>query len=155
MLNRRANHLLKDTCRSTLAHPGQPNHPPTKKAPTPFSEQADGGRGCGAALVSGDPLEEAAMLQADDEDSRKLFSIRNLDEVEVYFTNPPPPKYRFRLVDKLVRFAVGQGSCPYSRWHSWLATLETMFLPAVEILDDIALRVSDSEPSRHYVRDEA
>src|SRR5882762_1822781 len=50
MLNRRANHLLKDTCRSTLAHPGQPNHPPTKKAPTPFSEQADGGRGCG--LVS-------------------------------------------------------------------------------------------------------
>jgi hypothetical protein len=36
-----------------------------------------------------------------------------------------------------------------------LATLETMFLPAVEILDDIALRVSDSEPSRHYVRDEA
>jgi hypothetical protein len=46
MLNRRPNHLLKDTCRSTLAHPEQPNHPSTKKAPTPSSEQADGGRGC-------------------------------------------------------------------------------------------------------------
>ena len=53
------------------------------------------------------------MLQADDEDSRKLFSIRNLDEVEVYFTNLTP-EYRFRLVDKLVTFAIGQGPYPYS-----------------------------------------
>lgn len=31
------------------------------------------------------------MLQADDEDLRKLFSICNLDKVEVYFTNLPSP----------------------------------------------------------------
>jgi translation initiation factor 4G len=107
MLSRRANRITERHV-STLAHREQPNHPPTKKLLLlPRSKLTE------ATLVSGDPLEEEAMLQADDEDSRKLFSIRNLDEVEVYFTNLTP-EYRFRLVDKLVRFAIGQGPYPYS-----------------------------------------
>jgi translation initiation factor 4G len=61
-------------------------------------------------------LEEAAMLQADakiDEDSRGFFLAFNLEEAEVYFTNLTP-EYRFRLVDKLVASAIGQGPYPYS-----------------------------------------
>jgi hypothetical protein len=41
-------------------------------------------------------------------------AFHNLDEVEVYFTNLPLPEYRFRLDDKLVTFAIGQGPYPYS-----------------------------------------
>jgi hypothetical protein len=54
-------------------------------------------------------LNRRANHLTESEEALLHFSIRNLDEVEVYFTNLTP-EYRFRLVDKLFTFAIIQGS---------------------------------------------
>jgi translation initiation factor 4G len=50
-------------------------------------------------------MSEADALKKIDEDSKEFFGVRNLEEAEVYFTNLPA-EHRFRLVNKLVSFAL-------------------------------------------------
>jgi translation initiation factor 4G len=112
-----------------------------------------------AAPASADPseedeAEEAGMSEADakkkiDEDSKEFFSVRNLEEAEVYFTNLTP-EHRFRLVDNLVTSAIESKeadaqlvgdlfSHAVSKDLCSMATLEEGFLPTAEILDDVAI----------------
>jgi translation initiation factor 4G len=101
-----------------------------------------------------DEAEESGMSEADakkkiDEDSKEFFSVRNLEEAEVYFTNLTP-EHQFRLVDKLVTSAIESKEADaqlvadlFSRAVSKdlcsSATLEDGFLPTAEVLDDIAI----------------
>ncbi|CDO68855.1 hypothetical protein BN946_scf185035.g8 [Trametes cinnabarina] len=84
-----------------------------------------------------------------EEDSKEFFSIRDLDEAEVYFTKLPA-EHRHLLVDKLVTRAVESKEADaqlvadlFERAHSKNlcspATFEQGFLPTAEIIDDIAI----------------
>lgn len=121
-----------------------PRSKPTEEEPAPVS----------ADPSEEDEAEEAGMSEADakkkiDEDSKEFFSVRNLEEAEVYFTNLTF-EHRFRLVDKLVTSAIESKEADaqlvadlFSRAVSKdlcsMATLEEGFLPTAEILDDIAI----------------
>jgi translation initiation factor 4G len=83
------------------------------------------------------------------EDSKEFFSVRNLDEAEVYFTKLPPV-HHFRLVDKLANSAVESKESDaqlVSEFFSRAATkklctpaaLEDGLSPISEAIDDIAI----------------
>ncbi|PCH35557.1 hypothetical protein WOLCODRAFT_27969 [Wolfiporia cocos MD-104 SS10] len=83
------------------------------------------------------------------EDSKEFFSIRDLGEAEVYFTKLPS-EHRFRLVDKLVSYAIESKEVDaqlvadfFSRAASKNLcspqSFEDGFAPVAEILDDIAI----------------
>ncbi|KAI0368980.1 hypothetical protein BV20DRAFT_997562 [Pilatotrama ljubarskyi] len=84
-----------------------------------------------------------------EEDSKEFFSIRDLDEAEVYFTKLPA-EHRHLLVDKLVTRAVESKEADaqlvadlFERAHAKNlaspATFEEGFIPTAEIIDDIAI----------------
>ncbi|KAL7277807.1 hypothetical protein ACG7TL_008751 [Trametes sanguinea] len=84
-----------------------------------------------------------------EEDSKEFFSIRDLDEAEVYFTKLPA-EHRHLLVDKLVTRAVESKEADaqlvadlFERAHAKNlcspATFEEGFMPTAEIIDDIAI----------------
>lgn len=101
-----------------------------------------------------DEVEETGMSEADakkkiDEDSKEFFSVRNLEEAEEYFTHLTD-EHRFRLVDKLVLSAIESKeadaqlvgnllSRAVSKGLCEMATLEDGFMPAAELLGDIAI----------------
>ena len=83
------------------------------------------------------------------EDSKEFFSVRNLDEAEVYFS-ALPSQHHHKLVDKLVSTAVESKEADaqlvgnfFSRAASKElcspAAFEDGFAPIAEIIDDIAI----------------
>ncbi|KAL6305170.1 hypothetical protein BKA93DRAFT_780253 [Sparassis latifolia] len=83
------------------------------------------------------------------EDSKEFFSVRDLGEAEVYFTKLPS-EHRWRLVDKLVSLAIeskesdaqlvaGLFSRAVAKNLCSPNSFEEGFMPAAEILDDIAI----------------
>ncbi|OAX34391.1 ARM repeat-containing protein [Rhizopogon vinicolor AM-OR11-026] len=106
---------------------------------------------------SDDALERAptSMSEADakkkiDEDVNEFFTVRNLEEADVYFINLPR-EHRFRLVDKLVEFALESKEEEDARLVGELfarvtsngqctpEVFEDGFIPMAEFLDDIAI----------------
>lgn len=84
-------------------------------------------------------------------DLKEFFIVRNLEEAEYYFIDLPA-EYHFRLVDKLVTFAIESKVADaqlvgdlfnraVSKGLCSLASFEEGFLPTAEILDDIAIYV--------------
>lgn len=100
------------------------------------------------------PAAPPAMTEAEAktriaEDSKEFFSIRDLDEAEVYFTKLPV-EHRHRLVDKLVSSAIESKQADAELVASLLdraisknlcspSSLEEGFMPVAEILDDIVI----------------
>jgi len=94
------------------------------------------------------------MLEADAkkrivEDAMEFFSVRNLDEAELYFTNLTD-EHRFRLVDKLVTLAIESKEVDAQLVGDFFSraaykklcsphSFEKGFLPTAEILGDIAI----------------
>ena len=83
------------------------------------------------------------------EDSKEFFSIRDLDEAEVYFTKLPS-QHRWLLVDKLVTSAIESKEADAQLVGDFFSRavsknlcspdhLEKGFMPTAEILDDIAI----------------
>ncbi|KAI0359607.1 hypothetical protein OH77DRAFT_1472942 [Trametes cingulata] len=104
-------------------------------------EGAEEGSGAGMSV-------EEAKTRIE-EDSKEFFSIRDLDEAEVYFTKLPA-EHRHLLVDKLVTRAVESKEADaqlvadlFDRAHAKNlaspATFEEGFMPTAEIIDDIAI----------------
>ncbi|CAL1711468.1 unnamed protein product [Somion occarium] len=99
---------------------------------------------------SGTPsMSEAEAKKKIDEDSKEFFSIRDLDEAEVYFTKLPV-EHRHLLIDKLVTGAIESKEADsqlvadlfhraFSKNLCSPATFEEGFTPTAEILDDIAI----------------
>ncbi|KAF9811092.1 hypothetical protein IEO21_06669 [Rhodonia placenta] len=104
----------------------------------------------------GDAPSAPSMIEAEanvriKEDSKEFFSIRDLDEAEVYFTKLPT-EHRFRLVDKLVTSAIESKeadaqlvaslfSRALSRNSCSPHSFEEGFTPTADILDDIVIDV--------------
>jgi translation initiation factor 4G len=120
-----------------------PRSKPTEEEPAPASAEAS---------EDGD-IDESVMSEADakriEKDSEEFFSVRNLEEAEVYFTNLTD-KHRFRLVDKLVTIAIESKEVDAqlvgdlfrhaaSKDLCSPASFEDGLLPTAEILDDIAI----------------
>ncbi|EMD33161.1 hypothetical protein CERSUDRAFT_118223 [Gelatoporia subvermispora B] len=83
------------------------------------------------------------------EDSKEFFSIRDLDEAEVYFTKLPS-QHRWRLVDKLVSSAIESKEADAQLVADFFdravskdlcspSSFEEGFAPVAEVLDDIAI----------------
>lgn len=97
---------------------------------------------------------QMTMTEADakariEEDSKEFFSIRDLDEAEVYFTKLPS-EHRSKLVDKLVTSAIESKQADAELVASLLdravsknmcspTSLEEGFMPVAEGLDDIVI----------------
>ena len=106
----------------------------------------------GAELTAGG----SAMTEADAktrvaEDSKEFFSIRDLEEAEVYFTKLPA-EYRHKLVDKLVTTAIDAKEADVALVADLFArateknwcpadAFEEGFMPTAEFLDDIVIDV--------------
>ncbi|TBU40170.1 hypothetical protein BD309DRAFT_1003254 [Dichomitus squalens] len=99
---------------------------------------------------SGAPsMSESEAKTRIEEDSKEFFSIRDLEEAEVYFTKLPS-EHRHLLVDKLVTKAIESKEADaqlvaslFDRAHSRNlcspTSFEEGFLPTAEILDDIVI----------------
>ena len=85
------------------------------------------------------------------EDSKEFFSIRDLDQAEVYFTKLPS-EHRWMLVDKLVSSAIESKETDAQLVSDFFSRavsknlcspyhLEKGFIPTAKILDDIAIDV--------------
>ncbi|OSX57999.1 hypothetical protein POSPLADRAFT_1049731 [Postia placenta MAD-698-R-SB12] len=120
-----------------------PNSDETKADSTPTPSEA------GGDPPSAPPMTEAEANVMIKEDSKEFFSIRDLNEAEVYFTKLPS-EHRFRLVDKLVTSAIESKeadaqlvaslfSRALSRNSCSPHSFEEGFMPTAEILDDIAI----------------
>ena len=94
-------------------------------------------------------ITEEEAVKKINEDIKEFFSVRNLDEAEVYFTNLPPV-HHFRLVDKLVSSAVESKESAAQLVADFFARAATKKLctatafedglsPISEIIDDIAI----------------
>jgi len=101
-------------------------------------------------------VEEKAKRMSEDDakkridgDSKEFFAVRDLEEAEVYFTRLTD-QHHFRLVDKLVTFAIESREVDaqlvgdfFSRAASKglcsQVSFEQGFMPTAEILDDIAI----------------
>ncbi|KAI1791200.1 ARM repeat-containing protein [Ganoderma leucocontextum] len=94
-------------------------------------------------------LSEAEATVRIEEDSKELFSVRDLQEAEVYFTKLPS-EHRHLLVDKLVNRAIESKQADaqlvadlfdraISRNLCSPASFEEGFTPTAEIIDDIAI----------------
>ena len=103
----------------------------------------------GAESTTGGHMSEAEAKTRIEEDSKEFFSIRDLDEAEVYFTKLPS-EHRHLLVDKLVSKAIESKAADaqlvadlfdraVSRNLCSPASFEEGFMPTAEILDDIAI----------------
>ncbi|EPT00347.1 hypothetical protein FOMPIDRAFT_1163031 [Fomitopsis schrenkii] len=95
------------------------------------------------------PMSEAEAKTRVGEDSKEFFSIRDLDEAEVYFMKLPS-KYRWLLVDKLVASAIESKEADAQLVGDFFSQaalknicspdhLEKGFVCTAEILDDIAI----------------
>jgi len=95
-------------------------------------------------------MPEADAKKKIDENVKKIFTIRNLEEADVYFINIPR-EHRFQLVDKLVESALESKEEEDARLVGELfarvasngqctpEVFEDGFIPMVEFLDDIAV----------------
>ncbi|KAG1718156.1 hypothetical protein EDB19DRAFT_1921208 [Suillus lakei] len=94
-------------------------------------------------------LSEADAKKKVDEDVKEFFAVRNLNEADDYFLKLPH-EHRFRLVDKLVAFALESREADArlvgdffaqatSNGQCTLEVFEGGFMPTVEFLDDIAI----------------
>ncbi|THH33090.1 hypothetical protein EUX98_g1117 [Antrodiella citrinella] len=103
------------------------------------------------ASEAGPSMTEAEAKKQVEEDIKEFFSVRDLDEAEVYFTKLPT-EHRHRLVDKLISDAIerkeadselvaGLFSRAASKNFCSPATFEEGFAPIAEFLDDIAVDV--------------
>ncbi len=104
----------------------------------------------GAESTSGGPsLTETEAKTRVEEDSKEFFSIRDLDEAEVYFTKLPSES-RHLLVDKLVTKAIESKEADAKLVEDFFnravsknlcspQSLEDGFTPNAEILDDIVI----------------
>ncbi|KAI8970822.1 hypothetical protein BD414DRAFT_501765 [Trametes punicea] len=103
----------------------------------------------GGESTSGPSMSVEEAKTRIEEDSKEFFSIRDLDEAEVYFTKLPA-EHRHLLVDKLVTRAVESKETDaqlvadlfdraYSKNLCSPATFEEGFAPTAEIIDDIAI----------------
>ncbi|TDL22991.1 hypothetical protein BD410DRAFT_769393 [Rickenella mellea] len=125
----------------------KPNVNDAKTDETPAASEAgsddEGGKDAAPAMS-----EEEATRQIG-QDVKEFFAIRNLEEAETYWTKLPV-KHRFRLVDKLVTFAIESKEADAKLVAEFFdlavtkdlcppASFEDGFLPTIEILDDIAI----------------
>jgi translation initiation factor 4G len=121
-----------------------PRDKPTEEEPAPASEEASEGE-------VGDSVMSKADAKRIETDTEEFFSVRNLEEAEVYFTNITD-KHRFRLVDKFVAIAIeskevdAQLVGDFFRHAAFKklcspASFEEGFLRTAEVLDDIAVDV--------------
>ncbi|KAI0767077.1 hypothetical protein C8Q74DRAFT_1354942 [Fomes fomentarius] len=104
----------------------------------------------GAESTSGGPsLTETEAKTRIEEDSKEFFSIRDLDEAEIYFTKLPS-EFRHLLVDKLVTKAIESKEADAKLVGDFFnravsknlcspQSLEDGFTPTAEILDDIVI----------------
>ena len=94
-------------------------------------------------------MTEETALKKISEDLKEFFSVRNLEEAEVYFTSLPPQLHHL-LVDKLVSTAVESReddaklvsqffALTVARELCSAASFEQGLLPVAEIIDDIAI----------------
>jgi translation initiation factor 4G len=94
-------------------------------------------------------MSEAEAKVRIDEDSKEFFSIRDLEEAEVYITKLPV-EHRHRLVDKLISFALESKEADAQLVADYFAraasknlispaTFEDGFAGTAEFLDDIAV----------------
>lgn len=126
-----------------------PKSDETKGDSTPATSEAGHSEDEGGDAPSAPSMTEAEANVRIKEDSKEFFSIRDLDEAEVYFTKLPT-EHRFRLVDKLVTSAIESKeadaqlvaslfSRALSRNSCSPHSFEEGFMPTAEILDDIAI----------------
>ncbi|OSX61566.1 hypothetical protein POSPLADRAFT_1170204 [Postia placenta MAD-698-R-SB12] len=126
-----------------------PKSDETKADSTPATSEAGHSEDEGGDAPSALSMTEAEANVRTKEDSKEFFSIRDLDEAEVYFTKLPT-EHRFRLVDKLVTSAIESKeadaqlvaslfSRALSRNSCSPHSFEEGFMPTAEILDDIAI----------------
>ncbi|KAI0696675.1 hypothetical protein C8T65DRAFT_583280 [Cerioporus squamosus] len=120
-----------------------------KSETTPDASAANSDDEGGAESTSGHGMSEAEAKTRIEEDSKEFFSIRDLEEAEVYFTKLPS-EHRHLLVDKLVTKAIESKESDaqlvadlfehaVSRNLCSPASFEEGFTPTAEILDDIAI----------------
>ena len=103
----------------------------------------------GAESTTGGHMSEAEATMRIEEDSKEFFSIRDLDEAEVYFTKLQS-EHRHLLVDKLVSKAIESNEADaqlmanlfdraVSRNLCSPASFAEGFMPTAEMLDDIVI----------------
>ncbi|KAH8087801.1 armadillo-type protein [Cristinia sonorae] len=96
---------------------------------------------------AGPSMSEEEVKQRINEDSKEFFSIRDLDEADVYFTKLPV-EHRHKLVDKLISVAIESKDTDAELVANFFAraasknycspsTFEEGFAPISEFLDDI------------------
>ncbi|KAI0776258.1 hypothetical protein BD413DRAFT_470231 [Trametes elegans] len=143
---------------------GAPEAPPQRRKlqllprSVPVENKTDStpaGSTAGSDDENGESTSGPSAMSADEaktkieEDIKEFFSIRDLDEAEVYFTKLPV-EHRHLLVDKLVTRAIESKEADaklvaglFERAHAKNlcspATFEDGFNPTAEIVDDIAI----------------
>ena len=99
-------------------------------------------------------MSEADAKKKIDEDVKEFFAIRDIYEVDAYFTNLPK-EHRYRLVDKLVGSALEGKEADAvlvselfarasSKGQCSLEAFEAGFMPMAGFLDDIAIDVPNA-----------
>ncbi|TFY58487.1 hypothetical protein EVJ58_g6384 [Rhodofomes roseus] len=110
--------------------------------------QSDAGQSDDEDSAAPSMSEEEAKTRVD-EDSKEFFSIRDLNEAEVYFSKLPS-EHRWLLVDKLVTSAIESKASDAQLVADFFSgavsknlcspeSLEKGFTPTAEILDDIVI----------------
>ncbi|RPD57735.1 hypothetical protein L227DRAFT_551661 [Lentinus tigrinus ALCF2SS1-6] len=120
-----------------------------KSESTPGASAANSDDEGAESTTGGHGMSEAEAKTRIEEDSKEFFSIRDLEEAEVYFTKLPS-EHRHMLVDKLVTKAIESKEADaqlvadlfdraVSRNLCSPASFEEGFTPTAEILDDIVI----------------
>ncbi|KAI0079837.1 hypothetical protein K474DRAFT_1658664 [Panus rudis PR-1116 ss-1] len=121
-----------------------PRSVPKEETPATSSVASEDESASGAPSMTEDEAKKRVA-----EDSKEFFSIRDLDEAEVYFTKLPA-EHRHILVDKLVTSAIESKEADAQLVADFFqravsknlcspAKFEEGFMPTAEILDDIAI----------------
>ncbi|KAI0629420.1 armadillo-type protein [Trametes polyzona] len=126
-----------------------PRSKPLEKSESTPAGSTAGSDDEGAESTTGPSMSVDEAKTRIEEDSKEFFSIRDVDEAEVYFTKLPA-EHRHLLVDKLVTKAVESKEADaklvaelFERAHAKNlcspASFEEGFMPTAEIIDDVAI----------------
>jgi len=135
--------------RKLILQPRTVPKPDDTPAASAAGSEDEGADGASQGAPEGSSISEEQALKQIDEDIKELMSIRNVDEAEEYFIKLPV-EHRHRLVDKLVMQALEAKESfvelvakVFDRASSKNlcspATFEEGFMPAAEMIDDIAI----------------